>query len=154
MCMSKISFEIEKKINNQNVPWDLGAGKDCLFYIICGLVSNETNCPAIGNPECIQLLSWVYVYSCIFIDKLSLICFPAVVKVTCVQFSGTLSPSKPLETVKQACMLECNGVIFHIIINRVGLTSKSLIFESGFRLLGRADVWESPCDALGDRHTF
>lgn len=38
--------------------------------------------------------------------------------------SLTLSPSELLEIVGQACVLKCNGVIFHILINTAVLISE------------------------------
>lgn len=54
MCMQTIGFEILKKFKHEEYHdiWEQGS-----------LVSDGTNCPAIGSPKCVQLLSSVYTYS-------------------------------------------------------------------------------------------
>lgn len=48
MCMWKIGFDIIKKINNKSVLRDLEVKRQCLCHIICSLMSNKTNCPALA----------------------------------------------------------------------------------------------------------
>ena len=52
--MQTIGFEILKKFKHEEYHdiWEQGS-----------LVSDGTNCPAIGSPKCVQLLSSVYTYS-------------------------------------------------------------------------------------------